>query len=76
MVSSYTSTAVSETARGTSFTLKAVNSSTLFGSNNKLLTTLTIEGMDSGASVTIPVEISKEVVANVSAVSQTGIVLR
>jgi len=76
MIQTYTSTAVSETARGTSFSLKAINSSTLFGNNSKLLTTITIEGVDSGASITIPVEISKEIIANVSATSETGIVLR
>ena len=43
--------------------------------NTKLLTTLTIEGVDSGARVTIPVEISKEVVANVATQGETGIQL-
>ena len=76
VVRPYTSTAVSETVVGTSFGLKAINSTSLFGTNTKLLTTIIVEGMDSGASVTIPVEISKRIIANVSAQSQTGIVLR
>ena len=72
----YVSTAVSETITGTNFNLRAINSVSLFGNNTKLLTTLTIEGVDSGASVTIPVEISKEIIANVSAQGETGVVLR
>tara|TARA_R110001592_G_scaffold283661_4_gene551644 strand:- start:4973 stop:5668 length:696 start_codon:yes stop_codon:yes gene_type:complete len=76
MVRPYVSTAVSETITGQSFGLKAINSTSLFGTNTKLLTTITIEGIDSGASVTIPVEISKRIIANVSAQGETGIVLR
>ena len=72
----YTSTAVSETVIGQSFSMRAINSTTLFGTNTKLLTTITIEGIDSGASVTVPVEISKEIIASVSAQGETGIVLR
>ena len=72
----YTSTAVSETIIGQSFSMRAINSTSLFGTNTKLLTTITIEGIDSGASVTVPVEISKEVIASVSAQGETGIVLR
>ena len=71
----YTSTAVSETVVGSSIQLSAINSTSLFGTNSKLLTTITIEGVDSGARVTIPVEISKEVVANISAQGETGISL-
>ena len=72
----YTSTAVSETIVGQSFSMRAINSTTLFGTNTKLLTTITIEGIDSGASITVPVEISKEIIASVSAQGETGIVLR
>ena len=75
-INPYVGTAVSEAVRGSVFSLKAINSTTLFGNNTKLLTTLTIEGVDSGASVTIPVEISKEIIANVSAQGETGVVLR
>ncbi len=72
----YVSTAVSETITGTSFSMRAINSTSLFGNNTKLLTTLTVEGVDSGASVTVPIEISKEIIANVSTQGETGVVLR
>jgi len=71
----FTSTKVSEAVMGSSITLTALNSTSLFGTNTKLLTTLTIEGVDSGARVTIPVEISKQVVANVATQGETGISL-
>tara|TARA_Y100001973_G_scaffold103304_1_gene170276 strand:+ start:600 stop:1295 length:696 start_codon:yes stop_codon:yes gene_type:complete len=71
----FTSTKVSEAVMGSSITLTALNSTSLFGTNTKLLTTLTIEGVDSGARVTIPVEISKEVVAQVATQGETGIQL-
>ena len=71
----FTSTKVSEAVMGSSITLTALNSTSLFGTNTKLLTTLTIEGVDSGARVTIPVEISKEVVAQVATQGETGISL-
>jgi hypothetical protein len=61
---------------GNSIQLTAINSTSLFGTNNKLLTTITIEGVDSGARTTIPVEISKQVIASSSPQGQTGIVLR
>ena len=72
----YTSVAVSETIIGSSFSLRAINSTTLFGTNTKLLTTITIEGRDSGARVTVPLEISKEVIANKATSGETGITLR
>ena len=72
----YTSVAVSETILGSSFTLRAINSTTLFGTNTKLLTTITIEGRDSGARVTVPLEISKEVIASKATSGETGITLR
>jgi hypothetical protein len=71
----YTSTAVSETVIGNSIQLSSINSTSLFGSNTKLLTTITIEGVDSGARTTIPVEISKEVVANKAVQGESGITL-
>ena len=43
--------------------------------NEKLLTTLTIEGVDSGARVTIPVEITKEVITTSLTQGQTGVTL-
>ena len=72
----YTATAVSEAVLGKTFSLRAITSQTLFGTNSKLLTTLTIIGNDTGASTTIPVEISKNVIASTSAVGETGITLR
>ena len=71
----YSSTAVSETVIGNSIQLTSINSTSLFGTNTKLLTTITIEGMDSGARITVPVEISKEVVANKAVQGESGITL-
>ena len=71
----FTSSALSETIKGTSFSLTSINSTTLFGVNTKLLTTLTLEGVDSGARITIPVEINKEVIATSSTQGITGITL-
>ena len=71
----FSNSALSETIRGTSFSLTAINSTTLFGTNNKLLTTLTIEGVDSGARVTIPGEITKEVIATSNTQGVTGVTL-
>ena len=69
--------AFSETVNGgNSVSLIALNSTSLFGTNSKLLTTLTIEGRDTGARITIPVEISKTQLGQVSAQAQTGITLR
>ena len=71
----FSNSALSETIRGTSFSLTAINSTTLFGTNTKLLTTLTIEGVDSGARVTIPVEITKDVIATSNTQGVTGVTL-
>lgn len=71
----FSNSALSETIKGSSFTLTAISSTSLFGTNNKLITTLTIEGVDSGAKVTIPVEISKEVIANTSTQGESGVTL-
>ena len=73
--SPFSNSALSETIRGTSFSLTAINSTTLFGNNQKLLTTLTIEGVDSGARVTIPVEITKDVIATSNTQGVTGVTL-
>ena len=75
-VNPYSSTAVSETVIGSGFQLTAINATSLFGTNTKLLTSLTIEGRDSGARVTIPVEINKQVVKSQSFSGETGISLR
>ena len=57
--SSTIGTNVSKTVIGTSISLTATTINTLFGSNNIIYTTLTVVGRDSGARLTIPVEISK-----------------
>ena len=55
----YASTAVSETVVGSDISITAVTSTSLFGNNNKLITTLTVEGLDTGARITLPIEVSK-----------------
>ena len=72
----FSDSALSETIKGTSFSLTAINSTSLFGSNAKLTTTITLEGIDSGARTTIPVEISKEVIATRGTKGETGIFLK
>jgi len=68
-------TSFSQTVQGQSVSITALNSTSLFGTNTKLLTTLTIEGRDTGARVTIPVEISKTQVGQVAVQGETGISL-
>lgn len=70
----YSNVAIAETAIGSSFTMTAINSQTLFGTATKLLTQLVLEGRDSGARVTIPVEISKEVLATTTTQDVEGVV--
>lgn len=50
---------VSKTVIGTSITLTATTVNTLFGSNTSLFATFTVIGRDSGARISIPVEIVK-----------------
>ena len=52
--------AVSETVIGNSLSFTAISSDSLFGVNNQLITTITIEGRDTGARATIPVTINKK----------------
>jgi hypothetical protein len=55
-----TGTVLSVTQIGTSFTLTGTTINTLFGSNlTSLVTTITVIGRDSGARVTIPLNIQK-----------------
>ena len=68
--------AFSETISGNSVNIVALNSTSLFGNNKKLLTTLTIEGRDTGARVTIPIEISKNLVGTVFTQGESGIQLK
>ena len=53
-------TNVSKTVVGTTINLRATTVNTLFGSNNtQLQATLTVEGRDSGARLTIPITVIK-----------------
>jgi len=52
-------TNVSKTVIGTTVNLTATTINTLFGSNTTLYTTITITGRDSGARLSIPVQIIK-----------------
>ena len=52
-------TNVSSTVTGTQINLRATTVNTLFGSNSTLLATLTVVGLDSGARITVPVNITK-----------------
>lgn len=52
-------TNVSKTVIGTSINLTATTVNTLFGSNTTLYTTLTVVGRDSGARLSVPVQITK-----------------
>jgi hypothetical protein len=72
----FADSALSETIRGMSFSLTGISSTSLFGSNTKLTTTITVEGVDSGARTTIPIEISKEVIATRGTKGETGIFLK
>jgi hypothetical protein len=58
-VSTTIGTNVSKTVVGTTISLTATTVNTLFGANSSTTATLTIEGRDSGARVTIPVTITK-----------------
>jgi len=72
----FSNTTLSETIKGSSFSLTAISSTSLFGTNDRLLTSITVEGIESGARVTIPVEISKDVIAVTATQAQTGVTLR
>jgi len=52
-------TNVSKTVVGTTINLRATTVNTLFGSSNTLQATITVEGRDSGARITIPVTVTK-----------------
>jgi len=52
-------TTVSRTVVGTTLNMRATTVNTLFGSNSQLQATLTVEGRDSGARITIPVTVTK-----------------
>ena len=67
----FTGERLGQTVRGQSVVLAAINSTTLFGNNSTLTTTLTIVGLDSGARVTVPVTVSKTVTATSFTATQT-----
>jgi len=52
-------TNVSKTVVGTTINLRATTINTLFGSNTQLYATLTVEGRDSGARLTIPLTVTR-----------------
>jgi hypothetical protein len=52
-------TSVSKTVVGSTINIRATTVNTLFGSNQQLTATLTIEGRDSGARITVPFVITK-----------------
>jgi len=52
-------TSVAKSVVGSTINLKATTVNTLFGSNTQLSATLTIEGRDSGARITVPVIVTK-----------------
>lgn len=55
-----TNTQLSKTAIGTSFTLVGTTIDTLFGTSlTSLTTTITVQGRDSGARITIPLTVTK-----------------
>jgi hypothetical protein len=52
-------TNVSKTVVGTTINIRATTINTLFGSNTALYATLTVEGRDSGARLTIPITVTQ-----------------
>ena len=54
-------TAQSVTVVGTSLQLKAKSATSLFGSYDSLTTTITVEGLNTGARISIPITISKTI---------------
>jgi hypothetical protein len=52
-------TNISKTVVGTTINLRATTVNTLFGTNTALYATLTVIGRDSGARLTIPVQVTK-----------------
>ena len=76
-IQEYSATATTATVIGSAFSITAINSTSLFGANTALLTTITIEGRDSGARTTIPLEITKTVApVTTTATAQTGVQTR
>ena len=63
----YSTTAVGESVNGNSLSVTGISATSLFGTNEKLLTTLTIEGRNTGARLTIPLELSKTVAITTAA---------
>ena len=76
VLSNNSRTAFSQTVSGNSVNITALNSTSLFGNNTKLVTTITVEGRDTGARVTIPIEISKTLIGTTAVQGQTGVQLK
>ena len=55
----YSTIAVSETVIGNTLSFTALSTDSLFGTRDQLITTITIEGRDTGARATIPITINK-----------------
>ena len=68
-ISSFESGLSRTVAGSNSITLNAINSTSLFGTNDTLTTTLTIEGLDSGARITIPLKVTR-VIATTDGVAE------
>jgi len=75
-VSTNNRTAFSQTVTGNTVNITALNSTSLFGNNAKLVTTITVEGRDTGARVTIPIEISKTQIGTTAVQGQSGVQLK
>ena len=69
MAAPYSTTAVGESVNGQGLSITGNSATSLFGSNEKLLTSLTIECRNTGARLTIPLEVSKTVAITTAAVS-------
>jgi len=54
-------TNISKTVKGSQINITATTVNSLFGNQEQLKTTLTIEGLDSGARITLPVTITKQI---------------
>ena len=59
-MSNVSTTAFSQTVFGNTCTIQGISKSALFGLNSTLLTSLKIEGRTSGATISVPIEISKK----------------
>lgn len=68
LAASFDRTSLSETVIGKTVSLTALNTTSLFGDKSTLITTLTVEGRDSGARITIPLQINKTALASTTSI--------